>query len=149
MAWWEIGNGNVLGDHPADLVGRALEAIGAARAHPKPALAELLDALAAAIRFSPAGLMGPGDGPPFRRLVAESGDGARVHGDGATLTADDPTVAVLTSAIERIATAYRQDWERNPRLAELLEAFLFVLGYRPDRYLSGTEQLDLRALNAE
>jgi hypothetical protein len=109
----------------------------------------LLDALAAAIRFAPPGLIGTGARPPFRRLVAGAGDGARVYGAGAELTADDPTVAVLTSTIEKIATAYREDWERNPRLAELLEAFLFVLGYRPDRYLCGAEGLEFQSLTAE
>jgi hypothetical protein len=152
MSWWETGDGNVIGDHPADLAGGALEALATARAAgavPKSTLPEFLDALAASLRSSPPGAIDVGNRFPFRRVIAVTQNGARVHGVGATLAAADPTVAALTLVIGEIARGYQDVWGRSPRLAELLEIFLFVLGYQPDRYLSGAEGLELQSLDVE
>jgi hypothetical protein len=141
-----------MGDEPADVAGDALEAVAAGRASrqlPKPALEQLLGALAVACRAAvPEMVDANGQGKPAR-LVALSADGKRFEGDGADLAPDDPAVNSLAEAVVKIARAYQDDWGRKPRLRELLYAFVFVLRGGPGDYLADAEGLDLDSITAE
>jgi hypothetical protein len=138
MSWWDTPQGLVLGDGPADVVQRTLEVLAGrreAQGRPRPALAELLDAASAAL-----GLSG-------RRLVLRSEDRPDVtSGAGAV---DGELESALRQAFAEVAADYRTTLQREPRIEELLETIVFILGSRPERYLADAEGLEVLALVSE
>src|SRR5436309_2203658 len=99
MSWWETHGGEILGDRPADVLGKAL---GEAS---KPSLQELLDAAAAAL-----GARG------LAQLSAVSPRGPRL---AARPDAARPALrAALEAAFDQVRETYREYQEREPTLAE-------------------------------
>ncbi|HEX8722746.1 MAG TPA: hypothetical protein VF736_19165 [Pyrinomonadaceae bacterium] len=134
MSWWDIDAENVTGDGPADVMRAALDEIAAGRdgqGRPRPTLAEVLGGFARALR---AFERGPGAGD-FRRLDAHLMS-AHEPVPGAEDAADDQTVEAFGRALAQVEGQYVERWGRKPRRIELLKALTFVLGYRPDRFLS-------------
>ena len=131
MSWWETPEGYVLGDGPADTVQNALTGFAARRdgeGKPRPALAELVAAAGAAL--------GAG-------LVARLEDGPDVRSDGEP---PEDLIATLRQAFAAIGEEYRTSLDREPKPEEILETLLFILGYRPERYLSGAEGMEILAI---
>jgi len=127
MSWWDTPDGYVLGDGPADLFRATLRTFAERR---KPTLPELLAAA--------------GEALGTRGLVAsrEGGPGVRAS-EG---PADPALVAALLEAFEGIRTEYRTYVDREPKLEEILETIDFIVGYRPERFLSGVEGLEILAI---
>ena len=141
-----------MGDGPADAVNQALRSLVATRAAsslPKPTVPEVLGSLAAALRIALPDCIEGGDGVAVHRVVASQESGPEIRAGGEGLGAGDPIVDELVETICAVAQCYLESWDRKPRLSEVLESFLFVLGALPDRYLSGAETMVLEKLAVE
>lgn len=128
MSWWNLPGrpDDVIGDRPADLVATALGRVAALRTkagRPAPTLAELLGGIGRAIEASASELADPP--PAGGRVVAVTSTG-EIEPSPAGEDLGKP----LADAIREVAAEYRERFERDPRLAELLAVFAFVL--RPD-----------------
>jgi hypothetical protein len=128
MSWWNLPGrpDDVIGDGPADVVAAALRRAAAGRVAEGlvPAtLPELLGALGAALAQAGSVLAEPL--PTGGCVVAETSTG-----DVAPGPADEHLIAPLVDGIHDVAAEYRERFERNPRLTEMLGVFAFVL--RPD-----------------
>ena len=135
MSWWDTPEGFVLGDGPADAVQSTLQDLAARRegeGKPRPTLAELIAAAGAAL------------GPP--ELVARMEDGPDVRATDGPPPED--LAAALAKAFQEIAEEYRTSQKREPKREEILETLLFILGYRPERYLSGMEGVEIGAIES-
>lgn len=133
MSWWKSGRtGQLIGDPPADRVGRGLE--GAAAAFRKgsgglPELAQLLAAVAAALaRVAPEALE-EGEGLEVRAVVARLEDGGEVRGRADDAPAE--MAEVLAEAFQSVRDAYESVHDRRPTLAEAMAVVDFVLGAAP------------------
>ena len=126
MSWWGIGDNDVIGDGPADVITVALRSIADERAdagRDRPSLAAFLSALGRAL---------PGD---VGRLRGRLDDGRDVHAAPGR-EAEDVAI-VLREAFDEIDRQYAERWGRPPNLRELLHTVLFVLmGGAPD-FLAG------------
>ncbi|MES1240581.1 MAG: hypothetical protein ABUT39_03085 [Acidobacteriota bacterium] len=129
MSWWDTPDGRVLGDGPADLFRAALRSFAKRR---RPTLPELLAAAGEAL------------GTPG--LVASREGGPDVQ--AAEGPADADLVSALREAFEAIRTEYRTYVDREPELEEILETIDFIVGYRPERFLSDTEGLEILAIRS-
>lgn len=146
MSWWEIDNGNVMGDGPADVVSSTLGAIAEARENmgrPAPTLQEILDGFATALRMVQNKSLDQAQQTSFQNVVARLQSAPDVLSSGEAATADAQIVEAFRQAFANIEEQYQERWERKPRLAELLEALSFILGYRPDRFLSGADEMNI------
>lgn len=142
MSWWDIGD-DVIGDAPADIMGQALGEIARAKqTQAKPTLPEILDGFAAALRR-----MDAGQRYSFQKVVARQESGRAVAATGES--ADDQLVSTFGQAFANIETEYQQRFERKPRLSELLQTLLFVIGHEPERFLSDAEGLKVNEIVAE
>lgn len=124
MSWWDTSRGRTLGDGPADHFRAALRSFAERR---KPTLPELLAAASEAL------------GTPG--LVATREGGADIK--AATGPADVDLVATLKQAFEGMEKEYRTYLDREPKREEILETMDFILGYKPERFLSGTEGMEI------
>jgi hypothetical protein len=146
MSWWDIANGNVMGDGPADVVSSTLNAIAEARENtgrPAPTLREILDGFAAALKIAQDKSLDKAQPSSFQHVVARLESAPDVTSGSEAATADEQIVSAFRQAFANIEEQYQQRWERKPRLAELLEALSFILGYRPDRFLSDADELNI------
>lgn len=126
MSWWDTPRGHVLGDGPADIVQRALQA----PRDPRPTLPELLAALGDALEQ-------PG-------LVARLEDAPDVP--AAPAPPPGGLAADLRRTVEQVRAEYRTALKREPETAEILETFQFILAYLPERYLTGAEGIEILAI---
>jgi hypothetical protein len=124
MSWWDTPRGLVLGDGPADIAQSALQDFAV---HRRPTLPELLAAMGEAL------------GRPG--LLARQEEGPDVP--AAAGAADQDLVSALKQAFDEIGKEYRTYLKREPVLAEILETVQFILGYQPERYLSGVEGMEI------
>jgi hypothetical protein len=118
MSWWETHGGEILGDRPADVLGKALaEALADERAagRPGPTLEKVLDATAAALRAR-----------GLARLEAVSPHGP--HTTAWPAAAEPALAAALAAAFDEVGAVYREYQEREPTLAEEVKTLEFVLG---------------------
>jgi len=145
MSWWDTGEGDdVIGDRPADLLTSALTGLAEWRERThgeRPSLAGLLAGLGALL--SEAG----------RTVVvtAETAAGP-VRGEGDAARAEGETLLpILREALEKVAAAYQERWERDPRPSEVAHVVAFVLGPAPERYLRAQDArgLELTGLRAQ
>ncbi len=121
MSWWETHGGEVLGDRPADVLGKAL---GEA---PKPTLQELLDAAAGALHAH-----------GLAQLSAVSPRGPQLT---ARPEAAPPALrTALAAAFDEVREAYREYQEREPTLAEAVKTLEFVLG-APESFLADAAEM--------
>ena len=142
MGWWKRKNGDVLGDAPADLVGRHMRALAT-----RPTLGAFLAALREILRVKSRDLCS--DDGPVRQLVADF-----ELDDKKTTFLPDPTVdPVLRGALdvlcEEILAAYELEMDRRPTQRELVGSFDFVLGYEPERFLSIEEDGSVTEIRIE
>jgi hypothetical protein len=139
MSWWNTGNkDDVTGDKPADIARSALQRIlreRKSRSKEKPALADLLRAIGVvATGMAEKNLDGQTAGPP--QLFAALKSGERVASGPLRVDArSEDLIEPLTEGLRAMAEAYQERWERRPRLSEWLNAFEFVLRYRPEEFL--------------
>jgi hypothetical protein len=140
MSWWQTGKERLwIGDSPADKVADGLKQLTAARAgrdQPKPALPEFLAALLVALRRYDGRLLN----------VVATVDGARVAAAGASDPAMESDLANV--ALEARKT-YQDDLKREATTQEIVACFLFILGSRAERYLSGVKAEDIQNLEAK
>lgn len=153
MGWWRIGNDDdVIGDGPADIAQAALEQIARprrAKAQQKPALDQLLTALASAINRRSGNLLEDGGAACIRRLEARC-DPESIYVSADDLSHADPTlVKVLDRALDTVSHEYKDVLQRKPRLSELLHVFRFVLGPEPVRYLAIDAEVTIREIRAD
>ena len=142
MSWWDIGD-DVIGDAPADIMRHALGEIARAKqTQAKPTLQELLNGFAAALRKIEAGQR-----DSFQKVVARQESGPAVAATGES--ADDQLVSTFEQAFKDIEKEYQQRFERKPRLSELLQTLLFVIGHEPERFLFDAEGLKVNEIVAE
>ena len=137
MSWWNTGNSDdVIGDQPADQVRHGLQRIVEARAQhskDKPELEELLQAIAFVAETEKGGFSDPLS--ERKEIVATLKSGGTVSSRIKTPEPSD-LVAPLSDSLRLIRELYQDRWERNPKLSEWLRAIEFVLGYRPEDFLS-------------
>ena len=139
MSWWNTGNkDDITGDKPADLARSALQRIvreRESRSQEKPELADLLRAMGiVATGLAPKDFADQTAG--MRQLFAELKSGERVASGPLRVEArSKDLLGPLTESLRVIADAYQERWERKPRLSEWLNAFEFVLRYRPEDFL--------------
>lgn len=152
MGWWRIGNDDVIGDGPADTAQAALEQIAKlrrAKAQQKPALDQLLTALASAINRRRGTLLEDGGAVRIRRLEARC-DPESIYVSADDLSHVDRTlVKVLDPALDTLTQEYKDVLQRKPRLSELLHIFRFVLGPEPARYLAIDAEVTIRKIRAD
>lgn len=142
MSWWGIGNDDVIGDGPANVLTEALVAIGRARKEKgqmEPGLLEILDGFAEVLRKDGATALEDGSANPFQCLVARLESSTEVISCGMSGQAEQLMMTVFRRALAVIQRQYQERWERKPRLREVLETMAFILGYSPENYLSGME----------
>ncbi len=136
MGWWSAGGkaDEVLGDDSADAVASMLAELG------EPSAQELLDALAKALRANPE--------YAFGNLSMRLSDG-QVLQSQANGAADAKRVKALRRGLDAVTGIYREAYHRPPTLREVLQNFLFILGYKPERFLSGVDGITVKAIDAE
>jgi hypothetical protein len=139
MSWWNTGNkDDVTGDKPADLARSALQRIvkeRESRSQEKPALADLLRAMGIVAKGAPEKNFDDQIGG-LHQLFAGLKSGERVASGPLQVEArSEDLLGPLTESLRIIAEAYQERWERRPRLSEWLNAFEFVLRYRPEDFL--------------
>jgi hypothetical protein len=139
MSWWDTGkDDDVIGDQPADLARQALQQIAVARAErsqERPALVDVLRAIGK-VAIGDAGRWLADTPADLRQIVAELKLGPPVSsGPLRDDAASSDLVGPLTESLRAIEGAYQERWERKPRFSEWLEAFAFVLRYRPEDFL--------------
>ncbi|HEV2708088.1 MAG TPA: hypothetical protein VGV59_19385 [Pyrinomonadaceae bacterium] len=165
MSWWDLDDGNVSGDAPADSMRAALDAVAAARTaqgRPLPTLAELLSGFTQALKTfeetssnethdaSRDDAHEDGDAhPPVRQISAHLVGQSEPVTVAPDADADPQLLDAFARAFAEIREQYHERWERNPRRPELLEALSFILGYRPDRFLSDAQQLNILDLTID
>lgn len=128
MGWWPTGTGDdLIGDDAADAFGQALLEARDARAEAL-ALPTILGAIQVVLvnRFA----------TPLA-LASYDADGCAIAAE----PADPELVAAVAAAVERIASSYRQDLDRDPRPAELIETAAFVLRAPPPGTVLGDRRV--------
>jgi hypothetical protein len=118
VSWWDVGDGGVIGDGPADVLELALSSVAHDRdvaGRPKPSLASVLGGMAAALSA--------GGGASRPRVAATLTDGSEVFPDA---SGEDIAIA-FREALAEVQRQYQERWERAPSRHELLETLLFVL----------------------
>jgi hypothetical protein len=152
MSWWDIDDDNVTGDGPADSMRAALSAVVEARTkdgRPLPTLPEVLGGFARALKTLEESSSGEDAQPPFHKISAYlvgQPEPVRVTADA---DADPQLLDAFARAFAEIREQYRERWERAPRRPELLETLSFILGYRPDRFLSDAADLNILDLKID
>jgi hypothetical protein len=138
MSWWNLPGKqhDVIGDRPADIVGTALRRAATHREPPHNGplpLPQILGALGRAIAENRDAL----EDPPLEgaRVVAVTN-----KGEIEPSQEGEDILEPLGAAIRGVEAAYRERFERSPRLAELLGVFTFDL--RPDH--DGLLDLEIR-----
>jgi len=134
MGWWSAGGEahEVVGDDSADAVARMLAGM------PEPGMQEFLNALAAALQATGA--------YSFHRLRARLSNGREMESGP---EADAELVRLACQGVDSVIEVYRDQLDRPPTLREVLENSVFILGYQPDRYLSGMEGIEVKDLRFE
>ena len=125
MSWWDTPEGWMLGDRPADIVGRAFDALD-----PKPELQSVLDAVAAA-------------SPGAVRAKLAGGESLTARPE----SADPELVALLSGVFAQIDQAYQERWERPARRDEQLATLSFVLS-AAERYFADAGERTLTEFTA-
>lgn len=151
MGWWRTGNADdVIGDDAADILGLLFQAVADERTgsgKTKPTLDELLGAVGAVLRRDAGALTADGGNRPLGGLVVT------IDGATSTIAAQGPAGDLaprIENAVRDIASAYQEsELDRKPRLSEILSSLAFVLGYRPEMYLSGVEGKQITEITAE
>jgi hypothetical protein len=124
MSWWSAGaEGEEIGDDSADAVSQMLAGLAS------PTLQQVLDSLADALRAQ---------GFDFPRLVAALESGRKVV-SSAGGPPDPARTAAVGKGLDEVIRIYRESQNKSPSLREVLENFVFVLGYKPSRFLSGID----------
>jgi hypothetical protein len=133
MGWWSAGGrqDEVLGDDSADAVNALLANLG------RPPLQDLLDTITALLKSKREFAL--------KKLTARLSDG-RTMESSEDATANPHLVEGVLRGVDSIIAIYRDDLERPPTLREVLQNFVFVLGYKPERYLSGMEGLTVNEI---
>lgn len=158
MGWWLTGNGDdTIGDGPADILMDAFKDIVARHNQsdqPLLTLSQLLDLIAATLRLEPQVILSEGKSFSIRSIIAEVEnkllDKPQKVSSSSNPLVDETDVRILFDAFTKIAIEYEEmGLNRKPRVSELLETIVFVLGYRPKSYAFITEDLPLRRLYAE
>lgn len=146
MGWWGTGENESIGDEPADAVTVLLAKLASLRKkkqQPPPDLQELLDCLAAALRST--GIAHPYD---FHGLRARLSNGVELVSN-IDCNEGRAMIDALRDALIEIDEIYHEAFERSPTLREIVDNFAFVLGYQPNRYLSGLEHLEIEDIFAD
>jgi hypothetical protein len=135
MSWWDAGSGRVLGDGPADVLTLALQSVVQDRAEqeiPMPDLPHFLSALSAAL--GPPAAPGPA---VIGRLVDGSVAAAARDATGDVEdTGDRDLTIALREALAEVDRQYRERWDREPDLIEVLDTVSFALVGAPELFLS-------------
>lgn len=125
MSWWEIGDGLVMGDGPADAFMATLTHLTDERneaGESRLSLKEVLDAMAASMGTP---------GQPRPRIVAKFADGQESESTSAArldfVSPAQDVAAAFRDAIDEINRQYVERWERLPVRRELLETVRFVI----------------------
>lgn len=152
MSWWDIGKGdNVIGDQPADILGKALEKIANERVETgkqKPTLQVLLDNLMAVIQNGTLNFFADMDNFMIKTITVELASGAKVT-TGVTSLTDNKLYVEFCDTLNKIVISYENRWQRKPKLQELLACMQFVLSFEPSNYLVDAENLVIKDIFAQ
>jgi hypothetical protein len=145
MSWWDDDN-DILGDEPADRIKgawRTLIARRRARGASAPTLGEALEAFVDAMREAV-------PESPFDTLEVVFDDGHRLSysgEEGGEAGADDLR-ELLLPALARIVVAYRNRFDRPPRVRELVKTLDFIVTVDPSAYFADVAASALLRLEA-
>jgi hypothetical protein len=136
MSCWDIGDGGVIGDGPADVLTVALARVAHEREEPgrsKPSLASVLGGVATAVA----------EGAESRPGIVVTLEG------GVEISADDSSddiAILLREALAEIRRQYEERRGRAPERREILETLLFALVGDGGSFVRDVEPDKIRSL---
>lgn len=132
MSWWDIGD-DVIGDGPADVISDALGQMVSQyeiKFYRKPSLQDVLENFVLALRD-----IDVVNRYSFKGIVATMNKSAHtVAAKGNNVDCLD--LSRLSSAFSNIEVQYQERFGRFPKLTELLQTLLFILGNSSEELLS-------------
>ena len=152
MGWWKTGEGDdIIGDLPADVIGRAFAMISDMHQHEdgtRPALADILQWLLSAMAQTPGTLEDMLPESTTTALVATT-DYGTIESGGAGKPAGEKILGILTEALDTLALDYHDAVQRLPSGRELMATVTFVLAADPSRYLEWTPGNEIQDIRLE
>ena len=152
MSWWEIGQGDVIGDIPADIISRTFKKITTSYGETgsqKPSIQEVLDAIISVLQIQPNDFISNVGVMHIQKIIVKLEGGPNNVFSKENGTADNKLIESFRDAFEEIAQEYIERWGRKPRLRELLNCIIFILGYKPEEFLSIPEGISIEDIIAE
>jgi hypothetical protein len=138
VSWWKTGTEQFeIGDVPADKIASGLKKIAAAKRQNgmvPPTLSQLLGALGLALQLN---------GPTA--LFAETSR-ETVSAEGSN---DPDLTAGITKTVDEVKGVYETELGRPASIGEILACFSFVLGYKPETFLSDAEGAKIKKIAVE
>lgn len=150
MGWWRTGNhDDLIGDGPADTLTGALQdftELNERHNRGKPSLPEVLSAVLKTLSSQPQNYICDSQNHSLNQIIAKLDSDKTVTSDP-NADSHEEAISIFHDAFEDIAVEY-QDSElaRKPRLSELLAALQFVLGDRPEAYISDLEGASISSI---
>ncbi len=153
MSWWDADENDISGDKPLDLMQAVLREHAeycdkAATARPK--LLNVLNALSIALSQSTPHIE-DWHSPIVLQAEIASDDGSEhakiistIHQQSSIDTSELELAENFKKAIADMDTVYKENWQRKPRIREVLYALGYVLGYKPSRFLNAEETQNLQ-----
>jgi hypothetical protein len=138
MSWWEVGRDDLIGDHTADIMAAALASMVEARVsqgRARPSLQELVDAAYCSLEGTLQQRTDERADIDLTGIQLTLEDGAAIVARAGAVSADPAVTTALDAAFTAMVRIYEERWQRKPRLQELLETLLFVLGGHPTQYV--------------
>lgn len=154
MGWWRTGKyDDVIGDGPADTLSIALQEFSSqyeCQYREKPPLQDVLNVFLKTLQLQPENYICDSHEYSLGQLVAKTESGLTVSSNQNAVCKEE-FVGIFHSAFEEISVEYQEsELDRKPRLREILAGFEFILGYRPDYYLSdiseAVKSIEVRSL---
>jgi len=150
MSWWDIREkDSVIGDRPADILGTALQDIDRTwfeQTGQRPTLQQLVDAIAVILRTNFEAFCCDAMGASVERIVVRLKEHPDLVSEGIGIDTDCPLIVRLSEAIADVVQVYEAEWERKPRLTEIVENFAFVM--RGEEYLLNGQAVELKQIYA-
>ncbi len=137
MGWWSY-NHNMMGDSPADIMGRMFATIverTKVENIPKPTLQELLVSLKLVINQNAEELLLEGGSIQIKKIVAYLEDKRYVVSEELNSSLIQQLAPIIYENFVECQNTYQETFERKPKLSEFLWAVVFELS-TPEQYLS-------------
>jgi len=139
MGWW-TNAGDLVGDDSANVIELMLETLvqtTSAQGNSKPSLQDLLQCIQSVINQHNFELLETQESIVIAKIVAQLIDFSEIESVENSLIVSQEWIAIIYENLIELKETFEGIREqRKPRLRELLLALCFVLGYKPEKYLS-------------